>query len=89
MKIFQIQHESEKTLNKDGHHEKERSSNSEALYNLVHISSHHSSIKSRARTYHNQILRMIPPTDDPALHVHGISFGGASIFFVSLFIDIS
>ena len=29
-KIFQIQHDSDKILNKDGHHEKDFSSNSEA-----------------------------------------------------------
>ena len=64
-KIFQIQHDSNKTPNNDGHHEKDFSSNSEATNNLVNSSSHHRSIKSRARTKQNPILRKILPTDDP------------------------
>ena len=56
MKIFQIHHDSDKTLNKDGNHEKDFSSNSEANNNIVNSSSHHSSIKSRARTKQKLML---------------------------------
>ena len=65
-KIFQIQHDSDKMPNKDGHHEKDLSSNSEATNNLVNSSSHHRSIKSRTCTKQNPILSNILPTDDPA-----------------------
>ena len=47
-KIFQIQHDLDKTPNKDRHHEKEFSSNSEATNNVGNSSSHHRSINSRA-----------------------------------------
>ena len=63
-KIFQIQYDSDKTHNKDGHHEKDFSSNSEVTDNLVNSSSYHRSIKFRARTKQNKILRKILPTDD-------------------------
>ena len=63
-KIVQIQHDSDKTPDKDGHHEKDFSSNSEADNNLVNSSPHHRSINSRARTKQNPILRKILPTED-------------------------
>ena len=76
------------TRNKYGHHEDAIPSDNEGKNNLVHSSSHHSSKKSCARTNRNQIIMKILPTDDPTYHVHGISFGGASIFVVPLFIVI-
>ena len=64
-KIFYIKHNSDKTPNKDGHQDKDISSNSDATNNLVNSSSYHRSIKSRARTKQNPILRKILPMDDP------------------------
>ena len=64
-KIFQIQHDSDKTPNKVGHHERDCFSNSEANKNLSNSCSYHRSNKSRARTKQNTILSKILPTDDP------------------------
>ena len=55
-KIFQTKHDSEKTRNKDEHHEDATPSDKEGKNNLVHSSSHHSSKK---------IIMKILPTDDP------------------------
>ena len=63
--MFQAKHDSEKTSNKDGHHEHAISSDNEGNINLVHSISHHSSKKSRAQMNRNQIIMEILPTDDP------------------------
>ena len=64
-KIFQTKNDSEKTSNKDGHHEDVITSDNEGKKNLVHSISHHSSKKSRAQTNRDQIIMEILPTDDP------------------------
>ena len=64
-KIFQIQHDLDKTYNTHGHHERDFFSNSEANKNLSNSFSQHMSNKSRARTKRNTILSKILPTDDP------------------------
>ena len=64
-KIFQTKNDSEKTRNKDGHHEDAIPSDNEEKNILVLSTSHHCSKQSRAQTNRNQITMDILPTDGP------------------------